>query len=454
MKKDRFCVKINQNRSFYFGPDVGRLFMKIHEYLKQINKVKNPIKMDRWVDLKQYYLSMYKFYMLKLYDLGYIADPTRFNEVEIVQNLVDMGVYDFKDSIGLVCLKSDKADFSRCKYKGDLEKEEFLNLLYNVLKYKEYCLELDKQFELNPTNIKFSFVLKEGVMVSSLCTIDYNKGVFTALLKDGYSLDEVSFNKTIFDLAMNELGIPESNYQLGMFVKGMSVEDTIKFSNIILEGETDLTGTYGDILNEWLLRNRENGKGLYFHICKYHSNEISQVVESMIDGFGDDFVVLYGDKVYYKKPITKYRIPISMFVCMTTEEDSDVVETDWSALYGYTGESYTKDYLDSQYIDYVGIPAITNIGGIEYQVYDSSQLILMVEQDSWFSVDDMSFSFDEGFIVSNPYNLGTAEYMLVEAYIEGQRGGIYEADASMFSLKDIKAARKKMLSRFVKILNS
>ena len=66
----------------------------------------------------------------------------------------------------------------------------------------------------------------------------------------------------------------------------------------------------------------------------------------------------------------------------------------------------------------------------------------------------MSFSFDEGFIVSNPYNLGTAEYMLVEAYIEGQRGGIYEADASMFSLKDIKAARKKMLSRFVKILNS
>ena len=318
--------------------------MKIHEYLKQINKLKTPIKNDRWLDLKQYYLSMYKFYMLKLYDEGYIIDPTRFNEVEIIQNLVDFGVYDFKDSIGLVSLSSERADFARCKHKDNEDVEPFLNLLYNTLKYKEYCLELDKQYELNNSNVKLSFVLKDGVMVSSICTINYNKGVFNTLCKEGYTLGEVSFNKDIFDLAMRVLNFTKDDYEDGMLVKGLSVEDTIKFSSIILEGETTLDGKYGKVLLDWLHNNRDNGKGLYYYICKYYSEQLSLTVESLIDSYGDDFVVLYRDKVYFKKPISKYNKPISMFVCITSEDDSDLVETDWCALYGYTGESYTRDF--------------------------------------------------------------------------------------------------------------
>lgn len=426
--------------------------MKIADYLKKINKSKNPIKLERWVDLKQYYMSMYRFNMLKLYDLGYISDPTRFNEVEIIQNLIELGIYDFRDSIGLVMLKSNIADFARCKYKGSEEKSEFLNILYEVLKYKEYCLELDKQYELNQTDVRFSFALKDSIMISSLCTIEYNKGVFTALCKDGYSLEEFSINFSIFDYAMSTLGFSKDKYSDGMFIEGMSLEDTIRFSNLILEGEVSLTGKYAKVLDDWLTKNTENGKGLYYYTCKYFSAELGDVIDKAIDSYGEDFVILYGDKIYYKKPITKYRIPSSMFICVSTKDDVDEVETEWNVLYGYTGESYTKEYLDSQYIDYVGIPLTVNVKGEELQVYDSSQLIMAVEQDSWFSVDDMSFSFDEGFTCQNPYQEGTVEYSLFESYIEGQRGNIYEVDSSIGTLKDIKSARKKMLSKFVKVI--
>lgn len=428
--------------------------MKVAEYLKKINKSKNPIKMDRWLDLKQYYMSMYRFYMLKLYDMGYISDPTRFVEVEILQNLIDMGIYDFRDSIGLVILKSNIADFTRCKYKNDEDKYNFLNILYKVLKYKEYCLELDKQYELNQSEVRLSFALKDSIMVSSLCTIDYNKGVFSALCKDGYLLDEVSINEHIFKYAMETLGISNKCFSDGMFVKGMSLEDTIKFSNLILEGEVALTGTYSNMLLDWLSENTENGKGLYYHTCKYYSEQLSDIIDKETSKYGDDFMILYLDKIYFKKPISKYRLPSSMFVCVSAGDDVDVVETDWSALYGYTGESYTKEFLDSQYIDYVGIPLITNVNGTEFQVYDSSQLIVVVEQDSWFKVDEMSFVFDENFSLKNPYQKGTIEHALVESYIEGQKGNIFEVDSSIGTIKEIKSARKKLLPKFIRLLNS
>lgn len=161
--------------------------MKFSEYLKSVNKTKIHLKMERWVELKQYYMSMFRFYMLKLYDQGYISDPTRFNEEEIKQNLVEMGIYDFRNKNGKVLIDSLHADFSRCKYKNDSEKVKFLNLLYEALKYKEYSLEIDKQYENYGTDLKFSFVMKNSILVTSVCIIDYNKGVFNTLCPDGYS---------------------------------------------------------------------------------------------------------------------------------------------------------------------------------------------------------------------------------------------------------------------------
>lgn len=424
--------------------------MKLAEYLKYINKSKTPMRMERWMDLKQYYLSMYSHYMLKLYDMGYIADPTRFNESEIIQSLVELGIYDFKDEYGIVLVTSQIAAFVRDRAKGK-EEFDFLDILYQVLKYKEYCLELDKQYELNQNELRFSFALKEGIMITSLCTIDYNKGVFSALCKDGYCLEEVSINSEIFRYAMKTLDIPESEFTDGVLIEGMSVEDTVSHLALILEGRVNLSGKYGKKLRLWLDSNTENGKGLYYHTCRYFSNELTEYINNLIESYGDTFAIMYKDKLYYTKLIENYRFPCSMFVCVSSLEEDDMVDTSWNTLYGYTGEAYTKEYLDSQYIDYVGIPITVNVGGTELQVYDSSQLVMAVEKDSWFSFEGMSFYFDESYNFNNILPKGSIEYELVNAYIEAQRGGIYELKASMYSLKDIKQLRKKVLPRLVKI---
>lgn len=429
--------------------------MKFSEYLKSVNKTKVHLKLERWVELKQYYLSMFRFYMLKLYDQGYISDPTRFNEEELKQNLVEMGIYDFRNKNGKVLIDSLHADFAGCKYKDDSEKVKFLKLLYEALKYKEYSLEIDKQYENYGTDLKFSFVMKNSILVTSVCIIDYNKGVFNTLCPDGYCLGSISINEDIFKYAMETLGVPESVFGSDMFVRGLTLEETIKFSDIILEGDTTLDGKFAGVLNEWLDTCSKNCKGLYYTTCMEKMSELTEIISSKKDSLGDDFVILYKDKLYYKKPILKYRLPVGMFICVTTHDEDDIIDTDWSALYGYTGEAYTRDYLDDQRIDYVGIPIQVNINGEETYVYDSSQLILSVEPTSWFEQEsnDVSFSFEEGYTVFNPYSLGTVERALVEAYVEGRRGNIYEVDSSIGSLKDIRNARKKMLSKFIKIIN-
>lgn len=429
--------------------------MKFSEYLKSVNKTKVHLKYERWVELKQYYMSMFRFYMLKLYDEGYISDPTRCNEEEIKQNLVEMGVYDFRNKNGKVLIDSVHADFARCKYKSDKEKVKFLDLLYEALKYKEYALELDKQYENYGTDLKFSFVMKNSILVTSVCIIDYNKGVFSTLCPEGYCLDSISINDSIFKYAMETLGITEEMFCDDMFVDGLSVEETIKFADNILEGDTTLNGKYARVLDDWLTNCSKNCKGLYYTTCMEKMTELAEIIGEKKESLGDDFVILYKDKLYYKKPIKKYKLPSGMFICVTTDTEDDIIDTDWSALYGYTGEAYSKGYLDDQRIDYVGVPIQVNINGEDMYVYDSSQLILSVEPTSWFEQesDEVSFSFEEDFVMENPYAEGTIERILVDSYIEGRRGNLYEVDASIGTLKDIRTARKKMLSKFVKIIN-
>lgn len=424
--------------------------MRVVEYVQMMNKQKNPIRRERWIDLKQYYMSMYRHYMLIMYDKGYISDPTRGCTDELVGNILDFGVYDFKDRNGFSVLSSELADFARRKYNDDEEKKEFFDLLYNVLKYSEYCIELDKQFELNSSDCKVQVTVRGGgVLVTSLNSIEYNKGVLTLLVKDGYLLREKSINLEIFCKAVDELSIEPCD---GCLVKGLSVDDTVKCLRVILEGMVTLDGKYGRVLEKWLDKNYDNEEGMYYFLCKKHTEELISCIEESINSCGEDFVALYMDKIYYKDKIQKYRIPCGMFSCITYGDEEDFIESAWSALYGYTGEAYTAERLDSQYDNYIGIPIILNINGREIEAYDYSQVINMVEQDSWFKVENMDFTFEEGFVINNPYELGTIERELVEAYEKGMNGCIHEISSEFGTLKEIKQARKKMLPKFVKLI--
>ena len=284
--------------------------MRISDYVKRLNKTKVPVSKERWVDLKQYYISMYHFYLLKLYDMGYISDPTDLNVKDVRRVLVDFGISDFNDKSGSVIMDSRYALFSYYKH-TDNEVKEFLWVLYLVLKYSEYCRELDKQYEMNKDYFKMNMGIKLGSKITSMVDIKYSKGVFTALVPDGYCLKEETIRKEIFDLAMGVLGISKDRYCDGMFVSGMKLEDEVQFSDLILDGGVKLDGRYSDKLERWLSENKwsvnsfydVSGKGLYSYVFCEKSREVLDLFDTKTAEYGESLVVVYGDTFYLKKKI-------------------------------------------------------------------------------------------------------------------------------------------------------
>ena len=90
--------------------------MRVMDYVKLMNKDK-LIKVDRVCQLKKYYLSMYKAYMMKLYDMGYIKDPTKWDVVQIRKNIVDLGIDGLFNTCGEVKLDLYYIQFAICKHR-------------------------------------------------------------------------------------------------------------------------------------------------------------------------------------------------------------------------------------------------------------------------------------------------------------------------------------------------
>ena len=424
------------------------------EYVRKINKEKISITAERWSDLKQYYMSMYHFYMLVLYDEGYIKDPTVYNEKEIRANFVDLGITDFVDWCGRVIITSEYTKLAMCRQRDDEDINHYLQILYSVLKYREYCIELDKQYEINNSVVKLNLGIRDVSKLTTLSNIKYNKGVFTTLIKDGYELEEVSFRGEIWDLAMEELGIAKSDYCDGMFVCGLTLEEEIEFSKIILNGEVIINGKYADKLIKWLEKNKWEGQssGLYSHVFRVRDKEVLDLFDRVTEEYADRLVLFYEDTVYLKKEIEYYNIPIGFFCVVSTEDESDIVITETNALYGYTGEAYTVDYLLEEGIECIGVPIIINFEGNEFSVYDESQLAVDIHQNSWFSTDGASFTFEEDYDLDNPFEEGTIEHELINAYIMGMRGWVYRIKKPEGGFKAIKQARKKISGKMPKYI--
>ena len=67
-----------------------------------------------------------------------------------------------------------------------------------------------------------------------------------------------------------------------------------------------------------------------------------------------------------------------------------------------------------------------SIDGVETQVFDVDQIATDVKQDSWFSVSNSDFEFEEEFYIPNPYKKDTLEYGLFDISFTYKRRCIYE----------------------------
>ena len=109
--------------------------MKLQDYISEMNK-KSTIKTQRVMDLKRYYLSMYRVFMVKLYDSNFISDPTLFNEKEFFGNISSTklsGMYDYTGNIRLT--------YKQSYFASKLVKDEEREVIFVFVKQ---CFEIQR----------------------------------------------------------------------------------------------------------------------------------------------------------------------------------------------------------------------------------------------------------------------------------------------------------------------
>lgn len=433
--------------------------MNVSEAIKSVNQ-KRSSNINRMLEQKQYYMSMYRYYMTLLYDKGYISDPTVFNKEEILSNILDLEIKGMFDVQGVVQLSCEWVEYVSYVNKKNNEAKEFLYLLGKILKYKEYSHDIDLFYEEYKKKVSLNLFLKGGRVCNKQGT-PITRGSLQCLVNSEQCVKEISIKNAIWEISMKELGIPEKDwYSDGLFDKNLTHEEEVRCEGILLNGKVSSSGKYSDVLNDWLFKHKwsqskisYNNTGLIEYLYYAKSEKVIEALnERLIVYNAEDVVALYEDTIYIKKDITNYKIPCSQFVVLVDGNDNLIQES--TVLTGYTGEAYSADYLEEEGISYIGLPIKVLREDLEsVYVYDREQVD--TKSETWFKSMNMCLDFEYTDYI-NPFKQGTVHYLLFESYLNSLKGemGSINLKETDLSIKEIRNAEKRVVKAILKAVNS
>lgn len=433
------CVVTNSNMV------KGRLKVKILDYLDKCN-TKYSVNMSRMLELKQYYLSMYRFYMVKLYEKGYISDPTIFSKKEVLQNILDLHISGVFDITGSARLEEDWLSYVKYVNKNNKEVSEFIDLLYLAVKYRDYSLELDLFSEefIKTISLKLTFV---GSKIVPRNKMKLSKGSLQCIIPQGKKLSTVNIKSQLWDIAMVVLGIPKEHWYLdGLFDKRLTHEQEVECINILLDGQTSVEGKYSEKLKDWLFNHKwlkggmyKEKQGLISYIYLNMTDEVFSALQEELGKLDPEKVkAIIEDTIYFEDEVTEYKIPISYFTVATFEED---LLLEGNEMFGYTGEAYSKEYLEEEGIPFVGLP-IRVVLDDQSKVYLYDREQVETESETWFSYNEVDFEFED-LEIENTFKEGTLPHELLDIYINAQKGELGTISAE-YTLKEIETAKMKV----------
>lgn len=433
--------------------------MNVRECINKCRQ-KTLVSIARLIELKQYNMAMYRYNMLNLYDKGYIDDPTVFDRKLILQNLLDLKVKGLANSEGFVELSYEWVGYLNSLSVNN-SASEFLSLLQDALKYKKYSNELDVLYEEFYTSkyVKLPISMKGSKIF--VPGIEASKGILSVFVKSDETLKTVELNRYFWEYGMELLEIPEEDWsENGLFCKWMSHEDEVKYLELIFEGKIIPNGKYGDVLKEWLLnhrwsKNEENvvahgGLLGYIHSTSHYKvyNMYKRLVKELEES-GENVLCVLGLNIYVVKKIVNYKIPISPFAVIC-RDGVDTLVTSHNALSGYCGEAYPSDYLQSEGVNFLGLPInIVDEDLDELILYDREQTDM--KEETWFKANNVDFIY-ENMRMRNPYKkyINNLFYSLFDIYRKSQGGGVHSLSLESYSLKEIQQAKKKVIQAIIK----
>lgn len=416
---------------------------------------KVSIKTSRLIDLKGYYVCMYRAKMVELYDAGYVSDPTRFNDVEIRTSILDMGIRGFTSSSGSIVLDTEHIEYAIYKNKDNNKVQDFLGMLYEALKYREYCADINHFYDYNSFSESNRSVVSMGIRnyaskLESRSSYGVSRAIVSCFLRNGMTAMEMSFADKIWDMAMQKLGIPENEWhEDGLIDKDLTHAEEVRCIELLLEGKVFPSGKYKYTFQDWLHNHKwktrgmtTSCKGLYNYLFSSCSEEIFAIEGNILNDLHKKGIKIYamcGCKYYIAKPIKHYNVPIGCFV---VEGGEDELLFSGSVLSGYTGEVYSEDYLSSEDIAYVGCPFEIYVNPKEKKLfYDIEQVD--IKSKTWFEVEDMSIDFYNS-LDDIPYvcNLNTDNLKVKEVYNIYRESLMGKIVGVMSDIKGLSIAKK------------
>lgn len=402
--------------------------------------------------------------MIKLYDLGFISDPTKFNRKEILANIVELEIDGLVDIKGRILLTSHQVGYAMRKNKESEEAFLFLSLLRETLKYKEYSDSLDvlyEEFFKGLQSVKLTFGLKYKVgNVYSKYPLSLNKGVFECFVGVDQNVVEYNINDEIWNIAMKVLGIPEEDWlKDGLFDKHLTHDEEVKFIDILLDGVVDLDGLYSEVLVKWLSEHKWseqkltiNEYGLYKYLFTTEDSYIiSEKVKEKIASIQEngDTVLYFNYGVIYATAKRDYiRIPVSQFV-LTYDEDVESLGHPRNNVEEYTGEAYCKSYLDNNNIQYVGCPIELYVEENVVDYFIDVEQTEMTHYRSWFDVSTARLDFEDGKLVqiNDSYPLDTRLKGLLKNSEKGETVGVLKYN---FTEKEMLKAKTTLYQSLIR----
>lgn len=433
--------------------------MKVVDFLDGMNK-RVSIKTARLIELKTYYVCMYRAKMVELYDAGYISDPTRFNDMEIRTNIVDMDICGFTSVTGNIVLDMEHAEYALYKNRSKENRRvsEFLRILYDVIKYREYCADVNHFYDEN--GFAFSNRSYAGMGIKSCgakfeCRTSYgvSRAIVSCFLKKGMTAMEMSFGDKIWDLAMSKLGIPENEWhEDGLIDADLTHAEEVRCIHLLLEGMVFPSGKYKYSFQDWLQEHKwkirgmtTSCKGLYSYLFSSCSTEIFEIEGRVLNSLHDKGIRVYamdGCKYYVAKPIKKYNIPMGCFV---VEGGVDEVLFDGAVVSGYTGEVYSEEYLLAEEISYLGCPMELYISPKEKALfYDIEQVD--IRSDTWFKVEELSIDFYDD--IRDVHRISKIEGMkgkVLELYQIYRESFLGKLVGTVKDLKDLESSKQILM---------
>lgn len=450
--------------------------MKVRDFVKSANKSLN-VNLGRVYEIKKKYMSLYRANMVLLYDEGFISDPTCLNERELRENVKDFKISGLVQNSGMVHLDSHQVGFALCKNK-DLSEEgiKFLKILEKVLYYRERSSDIDKFYDTHfPSKGEFTLGLSmSGPKIIIKKPYPMSESVLECFFQaktSGKVVKKKTFYDKIFSVALQELGL-EGNMEDGLFIKGLSRSEEIKYCDLILDGLVALNGSKANLLENWLREHAWNTDiddkyrflktGLFTYIetqkTDFMFNCQSELLNEAAEKYGEFNVVCMGtDCVYYVTEENEITFPIGSFIIYSGVEDIICCD-DKNTLEGYTGEVYPISYFTGSHAKgiYIGCP-------FEIYLPDSGEKVLVVDLEqtsyyepgkknvSWFSYEDVCITFGKSVYQEGVFPKGSLEDKVFSIYGNSESGNVigYIDKSDVSSEADLERAKEKVFKMVI-----